>query len=72
MEYGNIVYTPGPVARIELNRPRYLNAQSYRMREEMDDAFGRAVEDRRRGLCGSFRPGAAIFPWGMISARKRI
>jgi len=45
MEYRHIVYEPGEVARIRLNRPRYYNAQSRLMREEMDDAFARAAED---------------------------
>lgn len=49
MEYKHIIYQPGKVARIILNRPRYLNAQSRLMREEMDDAFARAVEDDEVG-----------------------
>jgi len=35
----------GPYARVKLNRPRYRNAQSRRLLEEMDDAFTRAAED---------------------------
>ena len=38
MEYQHIIYQHGRVARVILNRPRYLNAQSRLMREEMDDA----------------------------------
>lgn len=49
MEYEHISYQPGKVARIILNRPRYLNAQSRLMREEMDDAFARAVADDEVG-----------------------
>ncbi|MBU2548917.1 MAG: enoyl-CoA hydratase/isomerase family protein [Proteobacteria bacterium] len=49
MDYRHIIYEPGRVARIILNRPRYLNAQSYLMREEMDDAFRRAAEDDAAG-----------------------
>ena len=45
MEYQQIIYQPGRVARLILNRPRYLNAQSRLLREEMDDAFARAMED---------------------------
>lgn len=45
MEYKHIIYQPGKVARLILNRPRYHNAQSRLMREEMDDAFVRAAED---------------------------
>ncbi len=49
MTYQHITYEPGKVAKLILNRPRYLNAQSYLMREEMDDAFHRAVEDKGVG-----------------------
>ena len=45
MEYRDIIYEPGAVARIKLNRPRYRNAQSRIMIEEMDDAFARATRD---------------------------
>ena len=49
MEYQHIIYHPGKVARVILNRPQYLNAQSWQMREEMDDAFKRAVADDETG-----------------------
>lgn len=49
MEYKHIIYQPGKVTRIILNRPRYYNAQSQLMREEMDDAFARAAEDDQVG-----------------------
>ena len=49
MDYRHIAYEPGKVARVILNRPRYLNAQSYLLREEMDDAFSRAVKDGQVG-----------------------
>jgi len=45
MEYQHILYQPGTVARVILNRPRYRNAQSRLMLEEMDDAFTRSVAD---------------------------
>ena len=45
MEYQHIIYKPGKVARVILNRPRYYNAQGHLMRIEMDDAFERAVAD---------------------------
>ncbi len=45
MTYRDIIFEPGPVARLKLNRPRYHNAQPPRMIEEMDDAFRRAVDD---------------------------
>ncbi|MEE8353347.1 MAG: enoyl-CoA hydratase-related protein, partial [Dehalococcoidales bacterium] len=50
MEYQQIIYQPGKVARLILNRPRYHNAQSRVMREEMDDAFVRATEDEGVGV----------------------
>lgn len=44
--YDWILYeTTGPYARVKLNRPRYRNAQSRRLLEEMDDAFTHAAED---------------------------
>ena len=45
MEYQHIRYEPGKVARVILNRPRYRNAQSRLMLEEMDDAFARSAAD---------------------------
>jgi enoyl-CoA hydratase/carnithine racemase len=45
MEYKHILYQPARVARIILNRPRYLNAQSRLMIEEMDEAFEKASDD---------------------------
>lgn len=44
MEYRDIIFEPGAVARVILNRPRYHNSQPPRMVEEMDDAFKRAVD----------------------------
>jgi enoyl-CoA hydratase len=45
MTYKHIIYEPGPVARIILNRPKYRNAQSRTMIEEMDRAFTAATHD---------------------------
>jgi len=50
MAYQHIIYQPGKVARIILNRPKYLNAQSRLMREEMDSAFAQAAEDDGVGV----------------------
>jgi enoyl-CoA hydratase len=50
VEYQQIIYQPGRVARIILNRPKYLNAQSRRMREEMDDCFAKAMADDNVGV----------------------
>jgi enoyl-CoA hydratase len=43
--YQRIIYDPGMVTRIILNRPRYLNATSHAVLAELDDAFDRASED---------------------------
>lgn len=45
MSYSTIVYEPGPVARVILNRPERQNAQSWLLLEEMEDAFNKAVAD---------------------------
>ncbi len=45
MSFKHIIYEPGSVARIRLNRPKYRNAQSRLMIEEMDQAFAAAAED---------------------------
>lgn len=45
-EYRHILYEKnGPIARIRLNRPRYRNAQSRLLLEELDRAFQEAVAD---------------------------
>lgn len=45
--YNHIIYEKqGPIARVKLNRPRYRNAQSQIMLEEMDSAFHAAEADR--------------------------
>ncbi len=50
-DYTQIRYeTVGRVARVVLNRPRYRNAQSRLLLEEMDDAFARASEDLGVGV----------------------
>ena len=45
MGFQSIVYRPGPVARVILNRPEKLNAQSWTLLSEMDQAFAAAVAD---------------------------
>jgi enoyl-CoA hydratase len=50
MNYKSIKYEPGAVARIRLNRPEKLNAQSWTMLLEMDDAFNKAVADPQCGV----------------------
>lgn len=46
MTYEQIIYEPGTVARIILDRPDVNNAQSRVLLEEMDGAFNRANADR--------------------------
>ncbi len=36
----------GPIARVTLNRPRYRNAQSWRLLDQLDQALDRAVDDK--------------------------
>ncbi|MGE0057441.1 MAG: enoyl-CoA hydratase-related protein [Dehalococcoidia bacterium] len=45
MAYEQIIYEPGAVARIILNRPNYRNAQSAVLLEEVDAAFTEAEND---------------------------
>ncbi len=45
MDLKTVVYRPGPVARVILNRPEKLNAQSWTLLSEMDQAFAAAVAD---------------------------
>lgn len=49
MDYQTILVQPGKVARIIFNRPRYLNAQSYLMLEELQEAFTQASTDPQCG-----------------------
>ncbi len=45
MTYKSVIYEPGVVARVILNRPERLNAQSWTLLAEMDAAFNEAVAD---------------------------
>src|SRR5438034_9193791 len=45
MAYEKIIYEPGPVARVRLNRPEVKNAQSWKLLAEMETAFDEAVAD---------------------------
>ena len=44
-EYKRIIYQPGRVTRVILNRPRYVNAISHPTYAEIEDAFKRAAVD---------------------------
>ncbi len=43
--YHEVIYEPGPVARVIMSRPEYRNAQSRLLLEEIDAAFQEAVDD---------------------------
>ena len=43
--YESVIYLPGPVARVIMNRPEYRNAQSRVLLEEIDHAFAEAAAD---------------------------
>jgi enoyl-CoA hydratase len=45
MKYRQIIYEPGKVARVKLNRPQYRNCLSRILLEELDDAFRQAAND---------------------------
>ena len=46
-QYKQILYEKNDrIAWVKLNRPKYLNAQSHLMLDEMDDAFHRAADDK--------------------------
>ena len=50
MDYTTIRYEPGPVARVILNRPHKLNAQSWTLLSEMEHAFNKAIDDPEVGV----------------------
>ena len=50
MEYEQIIFKPGKVTQIIFNRPKYLNAQSYQMLAEVDQAFAAADADQNCGV----------------------
>jgi enoyl-CoA hydratase len=46
MEFQDVIYeVDGPVAHVRLNRPRYRNAQSWRLLDQLDAALAQANED---------------------------
>jgi enoyl-CoA hydratase len=70
--------TDGPIGVITLNRPQYRNAQSYRMLDEIDAAFGLAEQDRNvrvvivRGSGGNFSSGHDLGTPEAIEYRKGL
>ena len=49
MAFEHIEYRPGKVARLIMNRPRYLNAQGYQMLDEIHQALNQAAVDPECG-----------------------
>ena len=45
MEKDVLYAVGGPVARVTLNRPRYRNAQSWRLLDQLDESLDRAMAD---------------------------
>jgi enoyl-CoA hydratase len=79
MEFHDIAYsTEGHVATIMLNRPRYKNAQSYRMLDEIDAGFVKAKADRNvrvlviRGSEGNFSSGHDLGTEEALSYRRAL
>ncbi|HKD22284.1 MAG TPA: enoyl-CoA hydratase-related protein, partial [Rhizomicrobium sp.] len=79
MTFRDILYTTdGPVATITLNRPRYKNAQSYRMLDEIDHGFALAKEDKNirvlviRGSDGNFSSGHDLGTDDALQYRKAL
>lgn len=70
--------TDGPVANITLNRPRYRNAQSYHLLDELDAALERAVDDDEirvivlRGAGGNFSSGHDLGTPESIAYREEL
>jgi enoyl-CoA hydratase len=79
MAFKDIVYTAdGAVSTITLNRPRYKNAQSYRMLDEIDEGFKLARNDRNvrvvviRGSGGHFSSGHDLGTDDALAYRKGL
>jgi len=79
MEFLDILYREeGSIATIALNRPRYRNAQSYRMLDEIDKAFALARNNRNikilivRGSGGNFSSGHDLGTEDAIAYRSAL
>jgi len=79
MTFQDILYeVDGPIGVITLNRPKYRNAQSYRMLDEIDAAFGLAKDDRKvrvvlvRGSGGVFSTGHDLGTPDAIAYRLKL
>jgi enoyl-CoA hydratase len=79
MDFQDIVYgVEGSVATITLNRPRFKNAQSYRMLDEIDEGFAKAKKDKSvrvlvvRGSGGTFSSGHDLGTSEALEYRKNL
>ena len=79
MEFQDIIYdVDGNVATIALNRPRFKNAQSYRMLDEIDAGFAKAKNDKSvralvvRGSGGTFSSGHDLGTPEALDYRKSL
>jgi enoyl-CoA hydratase len=79
MEFKDILNTiDDAIGTITLNRPRYKNAQSYRMLDEIDAAFALAKKDRNvrvlivRGSGGNFSSGHDLGTDDALAYRKAL
>ncbi|MEX2238615.1 MAG: enoyl-CoA hydratase-related protein [Dehalococcoidia bacterium] len=67
----------GPIARVTLDRPRYRNAQSWRLLDQLDEAFDQAVADDSvkvivvRGAGGNFSAGHDLGTPDQIEDREQ-
>ncbi len=79
MPFQDIIYSvDDAVATITLNRPRYKNAQGYRMLDEIDGAFAEAKADDKvralviRGSGGNFSSGHDLGTPEALAYRKAL
>jgi len=79
MEFRDVLYTTdGPLGVITLNRPKYRNAQSYRMLDEIDAAFSLAEKDKSvrvvilRGSGGNFSSGHDLGTQDALDYREEL
>jgi enoyl-CoA hydratase len=79
MDFKDILYeVDEPIGVITLNRPKYRNAQSYRMLDEIDAAFALAKDDRDvrvvlvRGSGGVFSTGHDLGTPDAVEYRKQL
>ena len=79
MTFHDILYaTDGGVATITMNRPKFRNALSYRLLDEIDEAFTLAGKDKAircvviRGSGGNFSSGHDLGTPEALEYRKAL